>query len=88
MDRSRRDGCARYRAQRHRFLTTWVRLPPFDCEEHAIGQYLWPMLINSPTVLSDDLAKASAATGAEMRRIGEVVAAKKQAEATSSQRSA
>ena len=29
------------------FLTTWVRLPPLDREEHAMGQYLWPMLINS-----------------------------------------
>ena len=59
------------------FLTTWVRLPPLDGEGHAMGQYLWPMLINRPAALTADLAKASAAIGAEMRRVGEVVAAKR-----------
>ena len=56
------------------FLTTWVRLPPLDREEHAMGQYLWPVLINRPAAVPADLAKASAAIGAEMRRVGEVVA--------------
>ena len=69
------------------FLTTGVRLPPLDREQHASGQYLWPMPLNGPTVLPADLAKASAATGAEMRRIGEVVAARKRDEAISSTRS-
>ena len=69
------------------FLTTWVRLPPLDREEHALGQYLWPMLINRPAAVPADLAKASAAFGAEMRRVGEVVAAKR-AEVNTSGRSA
>ena len=42
-----------------------------------MGQYLWPMLINRPAALTADLAKASAAIGAEMRRVGELVAAKR-----------
>jgi hypothetical protein len=59
------------------FLTTGVRLPPLDREAHEMGRYLWPMLINRPPAPTADLAKASAAIGAEMRRIGEVVAAKR-----------
>ena len=59
------------------FLATWVRLPPLDREEHAMGQYLWPVPVNRMVPIPVDLAKASAATGAEMRRIGEVVAAKR-----------
>ena len=69
------------------FLTTWVRLPPLDREEHAMGQYLWPMLIHRPVAVPADLARASAAFGTEMRRVGEVAAAKR-AEANAPRRNA
>ena len=59
------------------FLTTWVRLPSFEREAHQIGQYLWPVPLNPPAAPTADLAKASAALGAEMRRVGEQVAAKR-----------
>jgi len=59
------------------FLTTWVRLPSFEREAHQIGQYLWPVPLSQPAAITADLAKASAAIGAEMGRIGQVVAAKR-----------
>jgi hypothetical protein len=62
------------------FLTTGVRLPPLDRDAHGLGRYLWPLPTNTLAALAPDLAKASAARGAEMRRIGQVVAAKKAAE--------
>ena len=42
-----------------------------------MGRYLWPVPLNQPAALTAELAEASAAIGAEMRRIGEVVAAKR-----------
>ena len=68
------------------FLATWVRLPPFDRDAHGLGQYLWPLPVHRSASLSADLTKASAALGAEMRRVGEVVAAKR-AEADAKRRS-
>jgi hypothetical protein len=59
------------------FLATWVRLPSFEREAHQMGQYLWPVPLNQPAALTADLAKASAAIGTEMRRVGELVAAKR-----------
>jgi hypothetical protein len=59
------------------FLTTWVRLPSFDRDAHALGQYVWPVPVNRMVPVPADLAKASAALGAEMRKVGEVVAAKR-----------
>ena len=63
------------------FLTTWVRLPPLDREAHAMGKFLWPIPLNEVPAVRADVSKASAALGTQMRRVGEVVAAKKRANA-------
>jgi hypothetical protein len=68
------------------FLSTWVRLPPFERDAHALGKYLWPKPLTGPAALPEDVLKASAALGSEMRRVGEVVAAKR-AEANAARRS-
>jgi hypothetical protein len=63
------------------FLVTGVRLLPFDCDAHAHSKTLWPPPTNHHVTLPPATLAGSTARGAEIRRIGEVVAARKREDA-------
>ncbi len=70
------------------FLVTGVCLPPFDREAHAHSRMLWPLPVNQSYALPNHMAEASGMRGTEIRRVGEQVAARKQAEADAPRRRA
>jgi hypothetical protein len=65
------------------WLISAVQLPPFEYRAHEMGKTLWPVPQDYAFAIPPNVEEAVARAGAEARRTGADVAARKQAEAGS-----